>query len=362
MNTFEPTVASEIQRGMQLTGWKPGRKVDGDVATHAIQAYLRAEKKLTPDRWGNFVEPDGKTRWKIADRVLKRERKFDFGWKNMQSVSKVAFATEVLASAYATVEGAYGEVKEAEEKRLTAADKSRTKAAEKRAAEEAAAAAVKVVGMEEPDLALRSLFDRDARVALKEIEKRAAPLAAEFLRLGVPSDQQLGFHYTQPHWLAFAGYNYNSDVKVSGVTYTVTYTAHGRGQVAVEVGAVSDIRGRVDPFGHGVDFYGGEERRGDAYISGKLEMGDDGAVRASLFYLQATKKHSGAGRRILQIWTDIVKAHGQDVFIAEAVGEEGQAFIEALARHNVLEIVKRSGSYMLVGIYPELWRKNGRRS
>jgi len=103
----------------------------------------------------------------------------------------------------------------------------------------------------------------------------------------------------------------------------------------------------------------GYEPIGDAQATGRV-VWDDKAKRFDgvLFMVTSLSKQKGAGSRVIELWCRMMQGYGIDAWIAEAVGDEGMAFITALERKGKLSILGGDRNNLIVGcLGPTLERR-----
>lgn len=79
-------------------------------------------------------------------------------------------------------------------------------------------------------------------------------------------------------------------------------------------------------------------------ISGYIRANAEGLV-AHLFMWVVNESRKGEGTKLMSRWCNILKAYGLDGFIGDAVGDQGRAALEALARKGKLEILGWHGKH-----------------
>lgn len=355
--------AEALRQAASAHRWKPGSKVKGGLASDVIDAYLRHEKGVTPDRYGNLLTASGE-RYKTTATTLRHERKVDgVGWTALAVVSKIDYALRLLGVAYKGTEQAAG-VKASKAKR----SEDKTKATKvrdlERAQKEAVTAAAKIFGLERPDVARAVATSSGTREDRADLEAGVARIAAALVRDGFRAgdrDNALGVGIEPAPWLALNGVPYAFDVTEGGVRYTVELRGSA-GAVDVNIGT-SDIPGfsvsalRTGP---SQSMSGARDPSGDGYLSGAIEASSrrDGKVDARLFLVTARARRAGAGARLLSIWCALCRSFGVDTWLAQAVGPEGEAFLHAMARRGHIEVapVPRTSNWA-VSCVPELFRR-----
>jgi len=125
----------------------------------------------------------------------------------------------------------------------------------------------------------------------------------------------------------------------------------GEGEaLGVEIGSMP-----VDPFGMRVTKASmirslvGEGKPNDGLVGTLRVTRDNGLWGGYLFMIVTSPKRSGAGTRYLRAWCHLLQAYGTEaVWVAQAVGPEGEAWLQELDRRGEIEITSRSGSHLVV--------------
>jgi hypothetical protein len=334
-----------------LAAWDR-RKITGKNAKDVITAWLRT-KDYREDNYGNFLMPSGQ-RYHFSKQRLQRQDKRGGRWANVRSTSLIDAATNLLIkSAQATDDTA---VLDRLEGARTKRGEQKTKQAKQRelerAHEEVRRIAINMVAAEMP----LEFAEWHASGSPPPDIKRAFDMHMEQLealrRLGgtLPADEDL-FNIQEPPFaplLVDVGpVEWNQPHE--GVVYTVTIEkAESRDNVAIiEIGATGDLGQRIDPvtMSARMDVHG-MNREGDAYLSGYIQRTDDGALGVLFFIISKTKQR-GAGSRILDLWCDLMEAYGSAKWVAEAVGDEGLAFLERKVESGRLESLGGRGKNYL---------------
>jgi len=325
------------------------RKVTTKSAVRVLRAWASA-KGWEEDRWGNFRLPGGE-RYHFTKQRIQRQKKYDDGrWSNVKSTSLIDGATSLLikAAGAAGDEAALAKLEGARGKRREKKVERHEKAQAERVREAVRQQAAKMIASEMPvEFAMWHETGRGGPAFTERFAMLQEQLEA-MRRLGAafPRDEEL-FNVQDPPFAPII-----MDVgpvewvqPQDGVTYTVTIeNARSRPNTAViEIGATGGIGQRVDPITHGtrMDVHG-MDREGDAYLSGYIQRTDEGALGV-LFFLVSKEKQRGAGSRILDLWCDLMESYGSASWIAQAVGDEGLAFLERKVATGRLEALRTRG-------------------
>ena len=131
---------------------------------------------------------------------------------------------------------------------------------------------------------------------------------------------------------------------LGGKRYTVQITNDGTKRAHVHIGRSGRTGLMIDPTRLRVDMgRSAPDAEGDAYVSGSINL-YDGNLYGKLFMIVAHEGRRRAGSRALTLWCDLMDGYGIERWIAEAVGDEGMAFFEGLARKGKIKIYGRRGS------------------
>lgn len=325
------------------------RKVTTKSAVRVLRAWARAHD-WHEDRYGNFLLGD-RERYHFTKQRIQRQKKYDDRrWANIKSTPLIDGATGLLikaagvagdAAALEKLEGARGKRRE---KKVERQEKARGE----RVREVVRLQAIKMIASEMPlEFAQFAETGRGSVQFAERFNKLQEQLEA-MRRLGTdfPCDEEL-FNVQEPPFAPIL-----IDVgpvewvqPQEGVPYTITIEkARGRPNTAIiEIGATGGIGQRIDPITHGtrMDVHG-MDREGDAYLSGYIQRTDEGALGV-MFFLISKEKQRGAGSRILDLWCDLMESYGSASWIAQAVGDEGLAFLGRKVASGRLEELRSRG-------------------
>jgi len=327
-----------------------GKKLSVADARRVVVAWA---SQWPRDRWGNF-KPSDDRRIKLTTRQVRREAKRQGGgWQALRSTPLVEAALNLVKKAGETV-GDQRVVSKVEGRRATRS-KTATKRAEK-AKEEALHKEVmdmvaKVASSEMP-VDFAELHDKG--VASPEFQTRYNELVHRIQalrRLGKPPrDQDMFSTFRPPLAPVLMDVSAEWVEEMRGVPYTVTVRNGGRDVAVIEIGTSSaemSLGTRVDPITRGVSSALDYDRKGDAYISGRIHRAADGPYGA-LYFIISREKQKGAGSRVLDLWCNLMDGYGAKAWVAEAVGEEGMAFLDAKVRSGRVEKVGGKGANIVM--------------
>ena len=329
------------------------KKLNSASGRSILEAWLSA-RSMERDRYGNFKSPNNPNRRYhfTKQRMQVQGRYDDGGWHNIDTHSLVEAATNIVIKAamaageekiLASLTGQKDKRKEQKKKQATKAEDERADAAELKLV-------AKVISCEMPEEFMKVY---DGGKASPEFERRYSDLRASMKalrRLGkVPKDQNL-FDTKNPPIAPLAmdvDAEWVEDMR--GVSYTVMVKHKAKNTATIEIGrsSSSGLGMGVDAVTRSMDMSWGGERAGDAYISGRISRGPHMPV-AVLFLVMSHEKQKGAGGRVLDLWCRMMDAYGALLWGAEAVGEEGRAFILAKIAAGRLELVEDKPPHMVL--------------
>lgn len=332
----------------------PHKKINGTIAAQIVRAWAAA-KGYEEDRWGNFHRDD-ESRIKLTKQRVQTQRKFagDKRWSNIKSVSLIGAAQRLVKKAAEALgdDKALAKVSAGTKKRRVARERRSEEARKEQLQRDVLSMVAKVVSSEMP-MGFVRLHDTGA--ASPEFQTRYNELVHRvqaLRRLGRPLTDQDMFSTFQPPLAPLLMKNLEAvwieDMR--GVPYTVSIRNAGPGVAVVEIGSTSTKRSmgtRVDPVTGWVSSRQDVDRIGDAYVSGRIRRTKDGPV-AVLYFIISKNKQQGAGSRVLDLWCNLMASYGIDAWVAEAVGDEGQAFLGAKVQSGRLEEVGRQGSNIVM--------------
>jgi hypothetical protein len=305
----------------------PQKKLTRAMAHSIVVAWAKANG-WPMDRWGNFHPREG-IRMKFTAQRVQRQEKRD-GWRNLSSTPLIDSANKLVKLAAEALgdADALAKIEKRRTSRSAARDKRAAGAQEdqrKRAVEDMAA---KVISAEDPEGFVR-MYDTDRPTSefklrymnltqqIGALQKMGrTPVDGDFFRTQHPPLAPVLIE-TKASWVE----------EIDGVPYTVSMQNGDRHRAVIEIGHLGGGN-RVSPITKAaiIDF---EERVGDSYASGYLQYRPGREPIGVLFYIQSLTSRSGAGSRVLDLWCNLMDAFGVDVWLAQAVGEEGLAFLEA---------------------------------
>lgn len=321
----------------------PGRKMSVRDARRVIRAWA---SQWPEDRWGNF-KPTDTRRIKLTKRQVRREEKRGGTWRVIRSTPMVEAALNLVQKAAEELgeEKAVAKVERAKATRTKATRKREERTRAERLHKEVMDMVAKVASAEMPVEFVRVHDEGGAseefQTRFNELVKRIQTLR----RLGnPPRDQEMFSTFSPPVAPLVMDVSAEWVEEMRGEPYTVTIR-HAKDNVAViEIGATAGIGTRVDPMSRWVsESLMGFDRQGDAYISGRLHRSEDGPY-AALYFIASKEKQRGAGGRVLDLWCNLMDSYGVKAWVAEAVGDEGVAFLDAKVRAGRLEKIGGRGS------------------
>jgi hypothetical protein len=337
---MDQRVAQDILRAY------PGRKMTVADARTVIRAWAR---QWPEDRWGNFKPADDR-RIKLTKRQIRREEKRGRAWRSIRSTPMVDAALNLVKKAATELgdEVVLAKVGLYKVKRAAATEKRADKSKQERLHKEVMDMVAKVASAEMPD-SFAQLHDEgvaggEFQARYNELVKRVQTLR----RIGSPPrDQDMFSTFEPPLAPVLMDVSAEWVEEIDGVPYTITIRHGGPNVAAIEIGAPPGLA-RVDPIKRFVsESLIGFGREGDSYISGRIHRSAEGPYGA-LYFIASKEKQRGAGSRVLDLWCNLMDSYGVQAWVAEAVGDEGMAFLDAKVRQGRLEKVGGEGANIVM--------------
>lgn len=315
-----------------------------------VEAWLKAQD-LRPDRWGNYVYRDGSRRFNFGKTALRHQKKEGDRWVSISSGGVIDAAVDLLtqaASGPAPSPAAAGLADTVQ--RAKAASQS---SAERKKLEQIRAQA-EVLAFKRTEAEYRQDIYRNLIAGKRLPEQRAAEINEALARYKLEMVRLLQTQgFTPPGDEAFvdadrppllpvvsASSKYCWVESVSDVTYSIHVSGTGKGGARIEIGNAGSMA--VDPRTMRA-VYSQPGAQGDSYISGYVQRVESTLIGV-LFLVISKQKRSGAGSRAMSIWCRIMRGYGIDPWVAEAVGDQGEAFLQAMQSRGVLRLGRRFGS------------------
>lgn len=348
---MQAPVAKAIIEAADKLGVKS--RVTKDQAERILVVWLRA-RGLEQDRWGNYHHAPSGERYHFSKANIQRQQKFGPTWESLSSIPFVEAATNLLrGAAEATGTEKYASLAA---KRKEAKAKAASKAEDKKLRDKANLLTMKALAFEDPKGVAanmrRETLPQAEYDAMRARHTELTNMFEKLLRDGAapPQDEQFASADRPPIAPIYMGTaNYLWKEVVDGVTYTIEVKNHQKGQAEIHIGRSSDFGLAVSALTHNVTFSGVADAKGDAYISGLVVWNAERKqYMAALFLISSREKQKGAGSRVLDLWCRMMKGYGTTKWAAQAVGEEGLAFLKARARAGKIKILGSQGSNLLV--------------
>jgi hypothetical protein len=343
--TLDPAVAEAV-----LRAWD-GRKVTLASGKTIVQAWLGVRHPR--DAWGNFIVKEGQIRWHFGKQTVKQQEKSFGEWRDRKSLGLIDAANVLLTKAARTLgrEAELAKLLGQRAARGEQKEKRTSRASQKRLEEQAQVWATKLVSQRDPEAYVRTLTIAEKSEARDTFLAAARETYQQCLKQleagGSYSDAEI-VSTEDPPFAAFFDkrcvYEWNEDVQ--GVPYTFFVKQKEVDLCEVHVGrpTESGMTGRIDPMTHMESWAGPTVgAKGDGYISGLVQRKIGQAPTGVLFFISAHEKKKGSGTRMLDAWCSLMSGWGVDRWIAQAVGEEGEAFITARVRAGRLVLHGRRG-------------------
>jgi hypothetical protein len=327
----------------------PPGKVDLTNGRRVVSAWAAA-KGWTRDAWGNHIVEAGKERWHFSKQRVHRQARNDEGeWSDIRSFSIIATAITLLSRAAEALgrTDVAAKATALRASRTSTRKKRASKAEEGRLRERAAVFAAKHLAHESPREVLLARQNKlESADAVNALRGRLAALQAEYLEkvkagARLPGDEAFASLAEPPTLPLVSAIDYEWVETVGGIRYTIALEAQGGGAMAVHIGSEGHLR--IDPVSHAVKSSTGQE--GDGAVAGVVSL-ERGKLAARLFSMGATSP--GAGLRLGWLWCQLLRGWKIREWLAEAVGVQGEAFIQAAAKRGSLSVVGRKGSYLVV--------------
>lgn len=343
----------EVAQSVLVSYQRNGPKFTSESARAILKAWLTS-RAIPMDHYGNFKISDHE-RYHFSKTKLHHQVKNRGEWASRTSPTLIEAGIVIVKKAaeaandIALAERLGGVKEKRKETRVARTEKSRADRAEAAAREHA----VKIASAERPEEFVAWVADPNSEPGFGQLVQSLKQQAQEAVARGSKLSDHGIFSAAEPPLapvLLDVGARWTENE--GGVDYTVAMK-HARGHgdtAAIHIGrsSKSGFEMAVDPLSHSVDW--GEvmvTAAGDGYMSGWVARGPDGPL-AGMFMLIAHEKKQGAGGRLLNIWCRMLDAYGIERWVAEAVGEEGVAFIAAKVKSGRLELLGAQGSSLLV--------------
>jgi hypothetical protein len=328
----------------------PKGRLDIAKSRNVIAAWLRASG-YERDAWGNYHEEPGRIRWHFSTQMLQRQEKSDGEWRSRTSLPAIEAATNLLLRA-AKALGRTDVLEQArgERQRRTAARTKRASAAEKdRMGREATVAAWKRIAWEHPDAMLATGLHTLPAAKGEELGALQRRYREEFqadLEAGrkLPPDSAFASASRPPLIPLFGPFRYAWVERMGDAEYSVRLERAEPGVMSVVIGTEGGFH--ADPVTHGMR-YDHADARGDGQVTGQVQV-HEGKLQAALFMLSTTKKTPLSAMRLGHLWCRLMAGWGIRRWLAQAVGEEGEAFVRAAAKRGSLKVLGARGRDMLV--------------
>lgn len=359
-----PEVAAKVLATYESLGSKG--MLDGAKGTQILVSWLTARGgKL--DRYGNYLFRDGAERWHFKEQVVRREKKSQYGWHGVSSMPLIEAGYNLIEAAAKTLDrkDVLEHIVAQRARRGATKVKRASKASEEESRRQAMIWASKIFAQKHPDAYAASAEEtgaaRDKIIAKYRSEVESlTTMALEKIKRGEKvNDGEIVSSDSPPVGVFFGTlFGYEWVESEGGVDYSIVFEPRAEGVVDVQIGKSSEFGMRVSATSMRVSMSPrGLHDKGDGFLSGVIGREKGGRMAAKVFMVVSHTPRSGAGSRLLTIWCRMMEGYGIRQWIAEAVGDQGQAAIEAWARRGVVKIVTRHGSNILVECGPTEKRK-----
>lgn len=325
-----------------------------DESEGVIKVWLRAIGWVQ-DRWGNYLEPsDPNTRYHFKKTQLNKQSKNSQGdWSNEDYKPSIDVALSLIVSA-AAVAGDQETVQKYSKSRVKRKVEKKARAdteQDKRDQKQAYALALKEYAVQRRGFVKKMLLSTASEAEILKAREEFVPIREKWLaavKAGtVPeSDQQFATADSPPIIPVLGNEKYVWIETVDGVDYTVRVNTAETNVAEVSIGASGSSIG-ASAMTHWVRETDPNDV-GDSYISGKVYLVDKKDFGAALFLITSASKQKGAGTRALAIWCRMMAGYGIKLWIAQAVGPEGLAFLQALEKKGAIKIQAARGANLVV--------------
>jgi len=342
---MEAAVAKAVLDAYRSMGSK---SIDMKTGQRLMEVYLRASG-LERDRYGNYLKPDGKTRWHFKSQVVRREVKTEYGWVAKSSTPLIQVGLNLLELASKTL-GETVMMEAIAKKKESRVREKTTRKVEAEMADKLRQAQVYATKIVAQDFTLR----RDGRTFREELKAflhgrrdTIKVRADQALEHGIKPDSEFTSLATPPLG-AFVAREMSAvwNESVSGVEYTIRFKLVEPGTVDISIGRSSEsgFGPSVSATSHRATFdLDTFDDVGDGFLSGRISEASSGSGRliAILFMLMSHRKKQGTGTRLLSAWCQIMGAFGIEEWLAQAVGDEGLAALTAWHRKGALDLLEQ---------------------
>jgi hypothetical protein len=324
-----------------------------DQGKQVVKMYFE-DLGWRPDRYGNLLHPTKKDeRIHFSKQRVQKQVKIQGTWKNIRTWSPADAARQLVIKAATEVgDEAMAQAWEKGKAKKAAAKKTAAKRRSKQAlVKEASILAMKRLAAAHPRAVAMAgvgvLLDKDELAKIvKERDKYVEQYTAALEQGNAPDDAAFASVDKPPTAMLGFAVEYTWTETVDGVEYTVHVEHARKGEANVTIGTATEMGMVVDPRYHIVKA-AKYKAKGDAQISGRVFFNGE-TFLGSLFMISSKAKRGGAGSRVLSLWCRMMAGYGIEAWRAEAVGEEGAAFLQALQARGAIEILGGKGSDLVV--------------
>lgn len=326
------------------------------TAEGVIRAWLRA-LGWQQDRYGNFINPENdKDRYHFSKQNLQHQAK-DGEWRNYKSLSMIDAANNLIrASAQLTGDqGVLAKFLAAKEARKAEGEKRAQQAATDRQRKQAYELAMKDFASTHRRKVLDWKLGKLSQDAFEKLRGEFDPSMQKWLEhvtsgAAEPGDELFASADNPPILPVvdqYGEYEYSWTETVDGVPYTVWIHTATKGQEAeIQIGQSATTGLQVSAISHQLSM-SHRDAKGDAYITGRVFQ-KNGKFGASLFLIISGEKKKGAGTRVMSIWCRLMRGYGVERWVAQAVGPEGAAFMQAMDKKGMLHLENTEGAHWVV--------------
>jgi hypothetical protein len=341
---MDPQVAQAVLDQASRVGAKIGT-AEGSLV---IRAWFKA-RGISPDPYGNYKLKNDE-RFHLSKQMLQKQLKHSRGdWGNIASTPIIDAAQNLIIAAAQALgrEDILERAQATKTKRKQAVDVRAQRAAEERVRKQAFVLANKRLAKEYPAKMMQALMRQASEETVTELANLRSQWTEEaFERLKAgqqPPDDSTFASADQPPVLPIFApdHQYVWDETVDGVEYTVFVERSDAGgnTALVVIGHMGSMGMFIHPIQHGIDFaHLPADAKGDGQLSGTVQF-KNGKMFGHVFSVGANEKRRGAGSRIMALWCRLMKGYGATMWLAEAIGDEGEAFIKAMVAKGKVRVL-----------------------
>lgn len=322
-------------------------------AEGVLRTWLRAIG-WKQDNWGNFLDPSDPTvRYHFKKTVLDKQWRNDRGvWSNLSYTQTIDSAVSLIVSAAGVVgdQELVAKYSRTKGKRVEQKKARADSAKDRRDRAQAFKLALREYATLRRGFVEKYMLGKASNEEVIKAREEMTPLHAKWLSLvqagKEPADDQQFASVGMPPLAGVLGRQEDGPYvwfeTVDGVRYSIAVKPVGSKTAEISIGDSGAMSLGVSAVTRWISTDMDVDAEGDAYISGKV-WHQNGKYNGALYLIMATAKQKGAGTRVLSLWCRLMAGYGIKIWVAEAVGEEGAAFMRALEKKGKLKILVQQG-------------------